>query len=50
MTPGAGVTSLKGAIAATARVTAAADTEKQYSLARILGIWTLAAVPMAILG
>jgi membrane protease YdiL (CAAX protease family) len=50
MTPDASVTRLERDIAATARTTAAADTEKQYSLARILGIWTLAAVPMAILG
>ena len=28
-------------------VTAAAEMEKQYSLGRILGIWALAAIPMA---
>lgn len=34
----------------TARANAAAETGKQYSLARILGIWALAAIPMGILG
>lgn len=32
------------------RATAAAEKVEQYSLARILGIWALATVPMAILG
>ena len=31
------------------RADAAAGTEKQYSLAKILGIWALAAIPMGIL-
>jgi hypothetical protein len=29
--------------------TSVADTQEQYSLARMLGIWALAAIPMAIL-
>ena len=33
----------------TAGTNAAAEKEKQYSLAKILGIWALAAVPMAVL-
>lgn len=33
----------------TARANTAAEMEKQYSLGRILGIWALAAIPMAIL-
>jgi hypothetical protein len=32
-----------------ARANAAAEMGEQYSLARILGIWALAAVPMGIL-
>jgi hypothetical protein len=32
-----------------ARVDALAEVGKQYSLARILGIWALAAIPMGIL-
>jgi hypothetical protein len=31
------------------RIDAAADSARQYSLPRILGIWVLAAVPMGIL-
>ena len=34
----------------TARANAAAEMGEQYSLARILGIWALAAIPMGILG
>src|ERR1051325_10189432 len=38
-------------IAITARPSIAPlETEEQYSLAKILGIWALAAVPMGILG
>lgn len=50
MTPVVGVTGLEEEIDVTPRATAAAETEKQYSLATILGIWALAAIPMGILG
>lgn len=33
----------------TARVNAVAQTDKQYSLGKILGVWALAAMPMAVL-
>lgn len=33
-----------------ARANAAAETGEQYSLARIVGIWALAAIPMGVLG
>src|SRR5678815_4030020 len=32
------------------RTTAAAEIREQYSLGKILGLWALAAIPMAILG
>jgi membrane protease YdiL (CAAX protease family) len=50
MIPVARATALQEEIAATARANAAAATEGQYSRTRILGIWALAAIPMAILG
>jgi membrane protease YdiL (CAAX protease family) len=50
MTPVVGVRGLQEDIAVTAHTSAAAETGEQYSLAKILGIWALAAIPMGILG
>jgi membrane protease YdiL (CAAX protease family) len=50
VTPATVVTGLEEQIAAIARADAAAETCEPYSLAGILGIWALAAIPMGILG
>jgi membrane protease YdiL (CAAX protease family) len=50
MIPVARATAIQEEIAVTARVDAAAEAIGQYSRTRIVGIWALAAIPMAILG
>jgi membrane protease YdiL (CAAX protease family) len=50
MIPLAGATDLEEEMAATAGVDAITGVGEQYSLAKILSIWVLAAVPMGILG
>ena len=44
----AGATVVQDEIAVTARANTAADTGGQFSRTRILSIWALAAIPMAI--